>query len=112
MNAHPNHFSPEIVAQMEATLNQIAQTIENARLYAQLDESYQSLDRSKQKIEAYSKALDDEMEKGRQIQWDFLPRKIRQLPGWRIESYFAPAKQVSGDFYDVFSLPGNNLGLG
>lgn len=47
----------------------------------------------------------------RQIQRDFLPSKIPQLPGWQIESYFAPAKQVSGDFYDVFSLPGNNLGL-
>ncbi len=111
MHANPNQFSPEIVAQMEATSNQIAQTIENARLYAQLDESYQSLERSKQEIQAYSKALDEELEKGRQIQNDFLPRKIPRLPNWEIETYFAPAKQVSGDFYDVFSLPGKNLGL-
>ncbi len=73
-NASPNHFSPELVAQMQATSNQIAQTIENARLYAQLDESYQSLERSKQEIQAYSKALDEELEKGRQILNDFLPR--------------------------------------
>lgn len=111
MNPNPNHFSPELVEQMQATSGQIAQTIENVRLYAKLDESYQSLDRSKQEIEAYSKALDEEMEKGRQIQRDFLPQHIPELPNWDIATYFAPAKQVSGDFYDVFSLPGNNLGV-
>ena len=111
MHSQPNHFSPELVDQMQATSDQIALTLENARLYSRLDDSYQSLDRSKQEIEAYSKALDEEMEKGRQIQRDFLPQEIPRLPNWEIETYFAPAKQVSGDFYDVFSLPGNNLGV-
>ena len=40
-----------------------------------------------------------------------MPQKIPELPNWDIASYFVPAKQVSGDFYDVFSLPGNNLGI-
>jgi sigma-B regulation protein RsbU (phosphoserine phosphatase) len=111
MHSQPNHFSPELVDQMQATSDQIALTLENARLYSRLNDSYQSLNRSKQEIEAYSKALDEEMEKGRQIQRDFLPQEIPRLPNWEIETYFAPAKQVSGDFYDVFSLPGNNLGM-
>ncbi|MCP4292146.1 MAG: GAF domain-containing protein, partial [bacterium] len=66
-HSQPNHFSPDSVEQMQATSDQIAMTIENARLYGRLDESYRSLDRSKQEIEAYSKALDEELEKGRQI---------------------------------------------
>ncbi|CAB1077980.1 Serine phosphatase RsbU, regulator of sigma subunit [Olavius algarvensis Delta 1 endosymbiont] len=111
LHLQPNHFSPEAVDQMKATSDQIAMTLENARLYGQLNESYQSLDQSKQEIEAYSKALDEELEKGRQIQRDFLPQNIPQLPNWDISTYFAPAKQVSGDFYDVFSLPGDNLGV-
>jgi sigma-B regulation protein RsbU (phosphoserine phosphatase) len=111
MHPHPNHFSPEAVEQMKATSDQIAITLENARLYGRLDESYRSLDQSKQKIEAYSKALDEELEKGRQIQRDFLPQHIPELPNWDIATHFAPAKQVSGDFYDVFSLPGDNLGV-
>ena len=111
MHSQPNFFSPESVEQMRATSDQIALTLENARLYTKLDQSYQYLDRSKQEIEAYSKALDEELEKGRQIQRDFLPQQIPQLPNWDIATYFAPAKQVSGDFYDVFSLPGNNLGI-
>lgn len=111
LHRQPNYFSPEAVEQMKATSDQIAMTLENARLYGRLNESYRSLDQSKQEIEAYSKALDEEMEKGRQIQRDFLPQEIPRLPNWEIETYFAPAKQVSGDFYDVFSLPGNNLGV-
>ena len=110
-HSQPEHFGPEMIEQMQATSDQIALTLENARLYGKLDESYRSLNRSKQEIEAYSKALDDELEKGRQIQRNFLPDQIPELPGWDIATYFAPAKQVSGDFYDVFTLPGNNLGL-
>jgi len=111
MHSQPNHFGSASVEQMQATSDQIALTLENARLYGRLDDSYRSLDKSKQEIEAYSKALDEELEKGRQIQRDFLPQQIPQLPNWDIATYFAPAKQVSGDFYDVFSLPGNNLGI-
>jgi sigma-B regulation protein RsbU (phosphoserine phosphatase) len=110
-HSRPQHFSPEMVEQMQATSDQIALTLENARLYGKLDESYRSLDRSKQEIEAYSKALDDELDKGRQIQRDFLPDQIPRIPGWEIATYFAAAKQVSGDFYDVFTLPGNHLGI-
>jgi sigma-B regulation protein RsbU (phosphoserine phosphatase) len=111
MHPQPDHFSPQAVEQIQATSDQIAMALENARLYGRLNESYQSLDRSKQEIEAYSKALDEELDKGRQIQRDFLPQRIPQLPDWDISTYFAPAKQVSGDFYDVFTLPGDNLGV-
>jgi len=111
MHPDPDHFSPELVEQIQATSDQIALTLENARLYGRLDESYRSLDQSKQKVEAYSKALANELEKARQIQMDFLPDTIPELPNWEIDTYFSPAKQVSGDFYDVFSLPGNNLGV-
>ena len=111
MHPQPNHFSTESVEQIQTTSNQIAMALENARLYGRLNESHRSLDQSKQEIEAYSKALDEELEKGRQIQRDFLPQHIPQLPNWNISTYFAPAKQVSGDFYDVFALPGDNLGV-
>ena len=111
MHTNSNHFSPASVEQMQATSDQIAITVENTRLYGRLNESYRSLERSKQKIEVYSKALDEEMEKGKKIQLDFLPSQIPYLSGWDIAFYFHPAKQVSGDFYDAFSLPGDRLGL-
>jgi sigma-B regulation protein RsbU (phosphoserine phosphatase) len=76
-----------------------------------LAKSYRLLKLAKQKIENYSKALDAEMEKGKKIQRDFLPDQIPRIQGWEIAVYFKPARQVSGDFYDVFLLPGNLIGL-
>ncbi|WP_051451044.1 PP2C family protein-serine/threonine phosphatase [Actinospica robiniae] len=44
---------------------------------------------------------------GRQIQAGFLPEQLPVLPGWEIEVEFRPAREVAGDFYDVFELPGS-----
>lgn len=97
LHARAGHFSQETADLMEMTAGQIAIALENARLYA--------------KLENYSQALNAELEKGKKIQRDFLPNKIPQLPGWEIETSFYPARQVSGDFYDAFMLPGNYIGL-
>jgi len=45
---------------------------------------------------------------GRRIQTDFLPEKLPQPPGCEVVSCFRPAREVSGDFYDAFMLPGSN----
>lgn len=47
-----------------------------------------------------------ELEIGRQIQAGFLPAAIPSPAGWEIAAYFQPARQVAGDFYDVFALDG------
>lgn len=111
LHSQPRHFSTEAAYLMKLTTNQIGLVLENARLYGKLNESYHSLDKAKQAIEAYSKALDYELEQGRQIQIDFLPSEILQLPNWEIAACFYPARQVAGDFYDVFRLPGDCVGL-
>jgi sigma-B regulation protein RsbU (phosphoserine phosphatase) len=56
--------------------------------------------------------LERELEIGRRIQASFLPEEIPQVPGWEIAARFQPARQVAGDFYDVFPLVQNRrLGL-
>lgn len=111
LHDQPHHFDQETANLMQITASQIGNALENARLYSKLDESYRSLEQAKLEIETYSKALDKEMAKGKKIQRDFLPRQIPQIPDWEIAVYFHPARQVSGDFYDAFMLPGNLLGL-
>jgi len=111
LHARPGHFSGETADLMLLTTRQIGSALENARLYSQLDESYQLLKLAKLKIEDYSKALDAEMEKGKKIQQDFLPDQLPRIQGWEIAACFHPARQVSGDFYDVFLLPGDLVGL-
>ncbi|MBD2196169.1 MULTISPECIES: PP2C family protein-serine/threonine phosphatase [Calothrix] len=111
LHCEPHRFSWEIANLMQKTANEIALVLENAELYAKLEESYNFLDQAKQEIEAYSKALDYELEKGRQIQRDFLPEDLPKLTDWEIAACFYPARQVAGDFYDSFMLPGGYVGL-
>ena len=45
-----------------------------------------------------------DLEIGRKIQSGFFPKFLPSHPGWEIVAYFKPARQVAGDFYDVFRL--------
>jgi sigma-B regulation protein RsbU (phosphoserine phosphatase) len=45
-----------------------------------------------------------EMEIGRRIQADFLPGSIPDVENWQISGWFEAAREVAGDFYDVFKL--------
>jgi sigma-B regulation protein RsbU (phosphoserine phosphatase) len=45
------------------------------------------------------------------MQANFLPTELLRRPGWEITAFFKPARQVAGDFYDVFELPGDHIGL-
>ncbi len=70
-----------------------------------------ALQRSFKQVEAYSRVLNNELEKGRQIQVNFLPNQLVQIPGWETAAFFKPARQVAGDFYDIFRIPGGSVGF-
>ena len=55
--------------------------------------------------------LEREMQLAREIQQAFLPHELPELQGWELQTYWRPAREVGGDFFDVFELPGNRLGL-
>jgi sigma-B regulation protein RsbU (phosphoserine phosphatase) len=90
LHSKPAVFHQGTVDVMEVTAGQVGVALESAKLYSKLDE--------------YSRALDAELEKGKQIQKDFLPRELPSIPGWDIAACFHPARQVSGDFYDAFLI--------
>lgn len=71
----------------------------------------QLIKKQSDKLTEVNKALDYELEKGRQIQNDFLPHEIPNLANWEVATCFYPARQVAGDFYDVFMLPCDCMGL-
>jgi serine phosphatase RsbU (regulator of sigma subunit)/CHASE2 domain-containing sensor protein len=45
-----------------------------------------------------------DLEIGRQIQAGFFPDRLPSMSGWKVAARFKPARQVAGDFYDVFPL--------
>jgi len=60
----------------------------------------------------HARALERELEIGRQIQASFLPDEMPVVPGWALDARLRPASQVSGDFYDAFAFEaGGRVGL-
>jgi sigma-B regulation protein RsbU (phosphoserine phosphatase) len=59
----------------------------------------------------YLHLLERELEIGKEIQAGFLPHDIPQPDGWQIAAFFRPAREVAGDFYDVFEVEPGKLAL-
>jgi serine phosphatase RsbU (regulator of sigma subunit) len=95
----------EVIRAFRQMYRQIADAI-NERKKAE-----EALQQSFEQVDAYSRVLNNELEKGRQIQINFLPNQLLQLPGWETAAYFKPARQVAGDFYDIFQLPDGSVGF-
>ena len=95
----------EVIGAFRQMYRQISEAI-NKRKKAEA-----ALQQSFQQVEAYSRVLNNELEKGRQIQINFLPNQLLQMPGWETAAFFKPARQVAGDFYDIFQLPEGAVGF-
>ena len=87
----PRSFSESEVRFLQLMANQAALAIETARLHQE---------------EIQRQRLEEELEVGRNIQMSMLPANPPQVPGWEFAAHFEAAHQVGGDFYDLFSLPG------
>jgi len=46
-----------------------------------------------------------------EIQTSFLPASLPRIEGWQLAATLRPARQTSGDFYDLMELPSGRLGL-
>ncbi len=75
---------------------QVAMAIQNDRL------QHEALERER---------LEREFQLAREIQQTFLPDHLPIFSEWDLEALWQPARQVSGDFYDVIELPGKKLGI-
>jgi len=71
------------------------------------DQSSPTVGSNTERIEA----IECELEKFREIQRDFFPNQMPDLPNWEIATCLHPAHEATGDFYDAFRLPGDYVGL-
>jgi serine phosphatase RsbU (regulator of sigma subunit)/putative methionine-R-sulfoxide reductase with GAF domain len=55
--------------------------------------------------------LETEIQLARQIQQTFIPESLPIFLDWELAARWKTARQVGGDFYDVFDLPNKRLGL-
>lgn len=80
-----------------ALSSQAAIALEKARLHQQ---------------EIQQQRLEEELAVGKRIQLGLLPAACPTVPGWEFAAHYQAARQIGGDFYDFFSLPGAPPRLG
>ncbi len=69
-----------------------------------------------QQTEVYENSLEfqqitQELRLAGQIQASFLPNKFPPIPGWQLAVTLLPARETSGDFFDVIELGDGRLGI-
>src|SRR5436305_9184290 len=62
-------------------------------------------------MQAKRETLEQEMQTARLIQHALLPKELPSFPGWRLATYYHPAREVGGDLYDFLLLADGRLGL-
>ena len=75
---------------------QIASALQGAKVHAQ---------------ELAHESVSRELALAGQIQANFLPTTLPEVPGWQLTAMLKPARETSGDFYDLINLPNGRLGI-
>ncbi len=89
-------FSESDLQLLRLVAGQAGVAIENARLY---------------RVAVEKGRLDRELQMAREIQESLLPRKLPALHGYQVAARWRSAREVAGDFYDVFRLADGRMGL-
>jgi sigma-B regulation protein RsbU (phosphoserine phosphatase) len=73
-------------------------------------ETHLALRRLQRELQEGKQRLEHELALAGRVQASFLP-EIPHVPGWQLALTLRPARQTSGDFYDVCLLPNGQLGI-
>ena len=103
-------FAPGKVALLQTFANQAALAIQRAGLIEALREKIVQLQAAQEEL-VKKERMEHEMELARQVQQSVLPRVFPSLPGYAFAARNEPARQVGGDFYDVFALDDGRFGV-
>lgn len=59
----------------------------------------------------HQQQLRDELDLAQKIQQTLLPRQTPYLEGYELAAHYVPAKEVSGDYFDIFWVDADRLGI-
>ncbi len=81
---------------LSAVAGQAAVAIENAKLY---------------RVAIEKGRLERELQMAHEIQESLLPRRMPQIPGYEVAARWKSAREMAGDFYDLFPLSEDTMGV-
>lgn len=87
-----------------ALLNTLSAQVAPALRVAQMVREQQEQVRERERIE-------QELRTAQQIQRALLPEELPRPAGWQIATYYQPAREVGGDFYDFLPFADGRLGI-
>ncbi|MFO7321817.1 MAG: SpoIIE family protein phosphatase [Chloroflexota bacterium] len=90
------NFTDADLRLLSAVAGQAGTAIENARLY---------------RVAVEKGRMERELQMAREIQESLLPGRVPTLPGYDIAAGWRSAREVAGDFYDLFLVGDDALGL-
>ena len=104
LNLGPRLSEQDYSTDDRALLNELSTQAAPALRVAQLV-------REKRIQEIERERIEQELRVARLIQQTLLPKEIPELPGWQISSYYQPAREVGGDFYDFLYFEDGRMGI-
>jgi len=92
---HPDTI-PSLIPAVQSLAAQVASALHRADVHVQ------TLDHQR---------VEQELALAWQIQESFLPDNLPQVSGWQLAATLEPARETSGDFYDIIPLTDSRLGI-
>jgi len=80
-------------------------------VYDLLADENAELRRLNKRLQQIHQQMEYELQLAQRIQASFLPQKMPEVPQVRFAVHYLPRDRVGGDFYDVFRLDENHVGL-
>jgi serine phosphatase RsbU (regulator of sigma subunit)/putative methionine-R-sulfoxide reductase with GAF domain len=96
-------FNNDDVRLLTLFASQAAIALTNARQYEELQKLYTAVKEKER--------LDSELTMAHTIQASLLPKRLPNIAGWEVAACWDAAREISGDFYDCFPVPGGRWGF-
>jgi len=74
-------------------------------------ETHLSLRRLQKQQQEINRKMARELRLAGEIQASFLPQELPEIPGWQFSAILEPARETSGDFYDIRQTTSGQLAL-